>query len=50
MLLVIWTLVLRRTAFGRHIYAVGGNMEAARRAGIRVDRIRIAAFVICASP
>lgn len=46
-LLIFWTVVLRRTRFGRHIYAVGGNMEAARRAGISVDRIRIAAFVIC---
>jgi D-xylose transport system permease protein len=46
-LLVFWTFVLRRTAFGRHIYAVGGNAEASRRAGIRVDRIRISAFVIC---
>ncbi|MEU6779708.1 ABC transporter permease [Nonomuraea angiospora] len=48
-LLVAWTIVLRRTAFGRHIYAVGGNTEAARRAGIPVDRIRISAFVICSS-
>jgi D-xylose transport system permease protein len=48
-LLVIWTFVLRRTAFGRHIYAVGGNAEAARRAGIRVDRIRVSAFVICSA-
>ncbi|MDH2424263.1 ABC transporter permease [Sphaerisporangium sp. TRM90804] len=48
-LLVFWTFVLRRTAFGRHIYAVGGNAEAARRAGISVDRIRISAFVICSS-
>nr|WP_245601887.1 ABC transporter permease [Hamadaea tsunoensis] len=48
-LLVLWTLILRRTPFGRHIYAVGGNVEAARRAGIRVDRIRISAFVICSS-
>ncbi|NUO60152.1 MAG: ABC transporter permease [Hamadaea sp.] len=48
-LLVFWTIVLRRTRFGRHVYAVGGNMEAARRAGIRVDTIRIAAFVICSS-
>ncbi|MEU8195822.1 ABC transporter permease [Microbispora amethystogenes] len=46
-LLIIWTFVLRRTAYGRHIYAVGGNAEAARRAGINVDRIRISAFVIC---
>ncbi|MFC0863550.1 sugar ABC transporter permease [Sphaerimonospora cavernae] len=47
LLLIIWTFVLRRTAYGRHIYAVGGNAEAARRAGINVDRIRISAFVIC---
>ncbi|MET8156872.1 ABC transporter permease [Sphaerisporangium sp. NPDC005289] len=46
-LLIIWTFVLRRTAYGRHIYAVGGNAEAARRAGINVDRIRVSAFVIC---
>ncbi|HEY9524080.1 MAG TPA: ABC transporter permease [Thermopolyspora sp.] len=46
-LLIAWTFVLRRTTFGRHIYAVGGNAEAARRAGINVDRIKISAFVIC---
>lgn len=45
-LLVIWTFVQNRTAFGRHIYAVGGNAEAARRAGIRVGNITIACFVI----
>ncbi|MDG4763743.1 ABC transporter permease [Solwaraspora sp. WMMD406] len=48
-LLIFWTFVLRRTAYGRHIYAVGGNREAARRAGINVDRIRISAFMICSS-
>jgi D-xylose transport system permease protein len=48
-LLVVWTVVLKRTKFGRHIYAVGGNTEAARRAGIAVDRIKISAFVICSS-
>jgi D-xylose transport system permease protein len=47
LLLVFWSFVLGRTGFGRHIYAVGGNREAARRAGINVDRIRISAFVIC---
>jgi D-xylose transport system permease protein len=47
LLLVIGTFVLGRTAFGRHIYAVGGNAEAARRAGIDVKRIRIYAFMIC---
>ena len=49
LLLVIGTFVSGRTAFGRHIYAVGGNAEAARRAGIDVKRIRIAAFMICSS-
>jgi D-xylose transport system permease protein len=39
--------VLSRTAFGRHIYAVGGNAEAARRAGINVPNIKTACFVIC---
>jgi D-xylose transport system permease protein len=43
---VIWTFVLSRTTYGRHVYAVGGNAEAARRAGIPVDRIRISVFVI----
>jgi D-xylose transport system permease protein len=48
-LLADGTFVLGRTAFGRHIYAVGGNAEAARRAGINVKRVRIAAFVICSA-
>lgn len=48
-LLAVGTFVLGRTAFGRHIYAVGGNAEAARRAGINVKRVRIAAFVICSA-
>ena len=47
LLLVVGTFVLGRTAFGRHIYAVGGNAEAARRAGINVKRVRITAFMIC---
>ena len=47
LLLVFWTFVLNRTAYGRHLYAVGGNAEAARRAGINVDRLKISAFVIC---
>ncbi|MFB4311000.1 sugar ABC transporter permease [Actinomadura sp. GTD37] len=45
-LLIICTFVLGRTAYGRHIYAVGGNAEAARRAGINVVRIRISVFMI----
>jgi D-xylose transport system permease protein len=40
------TFLAKRTAFGRHVYAVGGNAEAARRAGINVARIRIIVFVI----
>ena len=44
---VLWTFVLSRTRYGRHVYAVGGNEEAARRAGITVDRVRISVFVIC---
>ncbi len=44
---ILWTYVLNRTRFGRHIYAVGGNAEAARRAGINVDNIKIACFAIC---
>jgi len=44
--LIVWTFVLGRTIYGRHVYAVGGNQEAARRAGIAVDRIRISVFVI----
>ena len=45
-LLLFWTFVLTRTRFGRHLYAVGGNAEAARRAGINVNRIKITAFMI----
>jgi D-xylose transport system permease protein len=45
-LFILWTYVLNRTRFGRHIYAVGGNQEAARRAGINVDRVKIACFAI----
>jgi D-xylose transport system permease protein len=48
-LLIVLTFVLKRTAYGLHLYATGGNVEAARRAGINVDRIRISAFVICST-
>jgi D-xylose transport system permease protein len=44
---VIWSWVLTRSRFGRHIYAVGGNAEAARRAGVNVDLVRIGCFAIC---
>ena len=45
-LLVFWTYIANRTTFGRHVYAVGGNAEAARRAGINVARIRLIVFMI----
>jgi D-xylose transport system permease protein len=50
-LAIIWigTQILDRTRFGLHLYAVGGNPEAARRAGINVAGIRIAAFMICST-
>ncbi len=44
--LVALTFLAKRTPFGRHVYAVGGNAEAARRAGINVARIRIIVFMI----
>jgi D-xylose transport system permease protein len=44
--LVFWSFIAARTRFGRHVYAVGGSAEAARRAGINVDRVRIAVFMI----
>ncbi|WP_030568338.1 sugar ABC transporter permease [Streptomyces aureocirculatus] len=44
--LVIADFVARRTTFGRQVFAVGGNAEAARRAGINVDRVRITVFAI----
>jgi len=48
-ILIAGTFLLSRTAFGRHIYAVGGNAEAARRAGINVKRVRTIAFVLCST-
>jgi D-xylose transport system permease protein len=48
-LLLLLTFLLSRTSFGRHVYAVGGNAEAARRAGISVSRIRVLVFVLSSS-
>jgi D-xylose transport system permease protein len=45
--LVAWSWLLSRTRFGRYIYAIGGNAEAARRAGINLSRIRVLAFLLC---
>jgi D-xylose transport system permease protein len=44
--LAAWTFLLGRTRFGRYVYAIGGNAEAARRAGIGLARIRTVAFVL----
>jgi D-xylose transport system permease protein len=48
-LLGIWTVVLQRTKFGRYMYAIGGNPEAARRAGVKLATIRIWAFALCSA-
>ena len=45
----LFVFITERTRFGRHIYAVGGNAEAARRAGIRVSRVRITVFAIAST-
>jgi D-xylose transport system permease protein len=43
-----WTVLLQRTRFGRYVYAIGGNPEAARRAGVRLPTVRIWGFVLAA--
>jgi D-xylose transport system permease protein len=48
-LYTMWHFVLSRTRYGQHVYAVGGNEEASRRAGVVVSRIRISVFVICSA-
>jgi D-xylose transport system permease protein len=42
----VWTVLLGRTKFGRHVYAIGGNAEASRRAGISLARVRTICFVL----
>ncbi|MBF4163280.1 sugar ABC transporter permease [Nocardioides acrostichi] len=49
LLVVVMDILLRRTTWGRHVFAVGGNVEAARRAGIRVQGIYVSVFVLCSS-
>jgi D-xylose transport system permease protein len=44
--LAMWTILLGRTKFGRYIYAIGGNAEAARRAGVNLALIRTLAFTL----
>ena len=46
-LMLLLSFVLNRTRYGRHLMAVGGNSEAARRAGINVVRVRLSAFAVC---
>jgi D-xylose transport system permease protein len=48
-LIILWagTFVLDRTKYGRYIYAIGGNAEAARRAGIKIITVRWTAFIVC---
>jgi D-xylose transport system permease protein len=48
LLVVVW-LVLTKTTYGRHLYATGGNAEAARRAGINITMIRITVFTLCSA-
>ncbi|HEY0905517.1 MAG TPA: sugar ABC transporter permease [Marmoricola sp.] len=48
-LVVAMDLLLRKTRWGRHLFAVGGNEEAARRSGIRVGRIYVSVFVLCST-
>jgi D-xylose transport system permease protein len=48
-LLVFWTFIATRTRFGRHVYAVGGNAEASRRAGISVKNVKLVVFAICSA-
>ncbi|TMF12276.1 MAG: sugar ABC transporter permease [Chloroflexi bacterium] len=46
---VLFDLIVRRTTYGRHLFAVGGNAEAARRAGISVNTIRLSVFVLAST-
>jgi D-xylose transport system permease protein len=48
LVLMLWTWLLSRTRLGRYIYAIGANPEAARRAGINVNRVKTIGFVLCA--
>jgi D-xylose transport system permease protein len=46
-LLFMWTVLMGRTRFGRYVYAMGGNAEAARRAGVSLVKVRTLAFTLC---
>lgn len=47
LVIVFMDQVIRKTRFGRHVFAVGGNEEASRRSGIRVDRVYVSVFALC---
>ena len=49
LMVVVMDLALRRSRWGRHVFAVGGNEEAARRSGIKVNRVYLSVFVLCSS-
>jgi D-xylose transport system permease protein len=48
-LMIVFAFLTERTQFGRHIFAVGGNAEAARRAGIRINRVRVIVFMLAST-
>jgi D-xylose transport system permease protein len=48
-LVVLVDVLIKRTRFGRHVLAVGGNAEAARRAGIQVDNVRLVVFTLAST-
>jgi len=49
LLILAGTFVLRRTVFGRYVYAIGGNEQVARLSGISVDRVKIGVYVLCST-
>jgi len=48
-LMIVCTIALTKTAWGRHLLATGGNNEAARRAGIDVTKVKVTAFTLCSA-
>ncbi len=48
-LTIVFSFITERTRYGRHIFAVGGNAEAARRAGIRINRIKVSVFALAST-
>lgn len=49
LMVVLMDFALRRTRWGRHVFAVGGNEEAARRSGIKVNRVYFSVFALCST-